>query len=247
MREPKVSWLVGYWLVSVLFYQLTVSHEPITAFAADSTPSASVKSKLEQLKLEIASKAAKLKSEINQKLQNKAYIGIIKSKSNTILTLATRSDTKIVNITQDTVYEPSSLNTKKGALKEEDTIAALGDVDETGVLTARKIVKLPITNNQLTTHQPFGLKSYLWGQVISASDEIATIRDRSGKNMAVSVLKIDKAVEIGQTVIVTGYMGKNDIMTASFIFTTSKPKILPSPKESTRSATPSSKLNSKSK
>ena len=45
---------------------------PHPVAAVDSTPSAEIKAKLEELKKEIASKAAKLKQEVNRKLQNKA-------------------------------------------------------------------------------------------------------------------------------------------------------------------------------
>lgn len=209
----------------VIMLLITVNREPITVFAADSTPSADVQSKLDQLKMEIASKAAKLKEQINKKLQNKAYVGIVKSKSTTTLTLATRTGTKIVNINQDTIHEPPL--SKKVTLKEEDSVATLGDVDETGVLTARKIVKLLITNNQPT-------KNHLWGSVISVSEDIATIRDKEGKNIAISISEIDTPIKVDQIIIATGYLNKNNILNAEFIFVTGQ--IKPKPNVATSSA-----------
>ena len=188
-----------------------------TVRAADSTPSAAVKDKLQTLQTEIASKAAKLKTEISKRLQNKAYIGVIKSKSATTLTLAGRSGTKLVNINQDTVYEPI----KK--IKDEESIAALGDIDENGVLTARKVVILPATTQ---------VKTILWGSVVSGSDRLLTIQDKSGKNIAVSTVKVTKAKN-GQFVIITGYTGKNDILASQFIY------IIPGKQAPVKVATPS--------
>jgi len=220
-------------LLAVLFLNLTsLFLNPV--YAVDSTPSADIQKKLDILKQEIASKAAKLKEQINKKLQNKVYVGVIKSKSSTTLTLATRNGTKIVNINQDTLYEPPL--SKKVTLKEEDSVATLGDVDETGVLTARKIVKLPVSNSQLT------IKSYLWGSVISVSEDIATIRDKEGKNIAISISEIDTTVKIDQIIIATGYLNKNNILDADFIFVTGQVKprpniATPSAQEATKSPT----------
>ena len=220
------------WLVSLILVSLLIG--PTTVFAADSTPSADVQSKLKALQNEIASKAAKLKNEISKKLQNKAYIGVVKSKSSNTLTLATRSGTKVVNTNQDTIYEP----VKKGGIKEEDNIAALGDIDETEVLTARKIVILPATTYPLHT------KTILWGQILSISDELMTVQDKSGKNVAVSIAKVTNKVQQGQTIIVTGLPGKNEILNAQFIFIypqTEKSKIATPSAEASKSASPSAK------
>lgn len=232
-------------LIAALFCTLYIVNYTFaqSVIAAESTPSAAVKDKLQALQTEIASKAAKLKTEISKKLQNKAYIGIVKSKSASTLTLAARSGTKVVNINQDTIYEPASLTTsprggagKKGALKEENYIAALGDVDETGVLTARKIVLL--ANGQPQT------KTVLWGQLISISDDLATISDKSGKNIALS-LKTQTPIKQNQFIIVSGYFGKNDILNAKFLFVIPGKENIktasPSAIESTKSATPSAK------
>ena len=224
---------LAFSLLLFLFLQLyAIPYTLYPVYAADSTPSADIQKKLDILKQEIASKAAKLKEQINKKLQNKVYVGVIKSKSTTTLTLATRTGTKIVNINQDTLYEPPL--SKKVTLKEEDSVATLGDVDETGVLTARKIVKLPTTNSQPKTH--------LWGSVISVSEDIATIRDKEGKHIAISISEIDTTVKIDQIIIATGYLNKNNILDADFIFVTGqvKPKpnvATPSAQEATKSPT----------
>lgn len=179
--------------------------------ASESSPSADIKSKLEELKKEIASKAAKLKQEVNKKLKDKAYIGKIKHKSQDSLTLATKNGPKIVTINQDTAFG-SEIKGKKYSLKllaEEDYLAALGDVDENEVLIARKIILLPTPNS--------APKTYLWGQIVAISDKLVTLKDRKLKNVAVSLAN-PSAVKVSDFVILTGNFGKNDIFKAEFVY-----------------------------
>lgn len=209
-----------------------------TANAANSTPSASVKEKLEELKQEIASKAAKLKQEINRKLQNKAYIGIVKSKSDTSITLASKNGTKLVSVNQDTEYEdltPQKKGVKRKtpslqAITEESKLAALGDVDDTGVLHAKKIILLPPLTSQIE-------KSILWGQVISKSDDLISVKTKSGQTKPVSIAEIKTKFKTNDFVIITGILGKNDILEASYLYIIPKGEIL-KPNLSTLSATP---------
>lgn len=223
-------------LITTAIFLRTTNYELRTVYAADSTPSANIKTKLEELKKEIASKAAKLKQEINRKLKDKAYVGSIKLGSETSLTLAAFSGPKIVSINQDTVFE-SKLKSKKKvsqeSLSNEDYVAALGDIDETGVLTARKIILLPTTNSQL--------KTYLWGQIISISDKLITLKDKSFKNVAAS-LPLNSQVKLNDFVILTGSVDKNDIFDADFVYAIPQGGIL-KPK---KVATPSAKLASPS-
>ncbi len=91
-----------------------------TAKAIESSPSANVKSKLEELKKEIASKAAKLKTEVDRKLKNKAYSGKVKVKSDQSITLAANTGPKIVSVNQDTIYESKqSLPSKDSKIKSK--------------------------------------------------------------------------------------------------------------------------------
>ena len=191
----------------VILLGMTVMITPV--FAAESTPSADVKSKLEELKKDIASRAAKLKLEVNRRLQNKSYVGNVKAKSQTSLTLATRTGPKIITLNQDTIFE-SNVKTKKFSgktLAEEDYLAALGDVDEIGILTARKIILLP---------KPKEIeKTYLWGKIISISDDLVTLKNRDLKNIAVS---LTTTVKLNDFVILTGTKNENDIFEAEFVY-----------------------------
>ncbi|MDP3733036.1 MAG: hypothetical protein Q8Q91_00700, partial [Candidatus Daviesbacteria bacterium] len=105
---------IKYYVLSIrgilFFCILHTTYYILPVRAADSTPSADIKSKLEELKKEIASKAAKLKNEISRKLINKAYIGTVENKQSfsanktaTEITLVTKTGAKIVTINQDTV------------------------------------------------------------------------------------------------------------------------------------------------
>ncbi|OGE25098.1 hypothetical protein A3C26_02040 [Candidatus Daviesbacteria bacterium RIFCSPHIGHO2_02_FULL_39_12] len=228
IQSSKFKIIVAITLLTFNFTLYTA-----TAIAADSTPSAEVKIKLEELKKEIASKAAKLKEVIDQKLKDKAYVGQVKLKSETALTLATDYGPRIVNINQDTNFA-SKVKKKNFSAKvifEEDYIAALGDVDENGVLTAREVILLPTDDSRP--------KTYLWGQIAAISDKIITLKDRSFKNMAVS-LPDSADFKIGNFIILTGSFGKNNFFETDFTYIIPQGGIL-KPK---RFATPSAQTSS---
>ncbi|MEK7617116.1 MAG: hypothetical protein AAB414_03605 [Patescibacteria group bacterium] len=231
-----------YLLVLLLVTCYLLLPHPIRA--ADSTPSADIKSKLEELKKEIASKAAKLKQEVNKKLQNKAYVGLLKTKSDTSITLASNTGPKLISINQDTAFESKVKNRQKISLKglsEEDYITALGDVDETQVLTAKKVILLPKAKPST--------KTYLWGKIISEEAKLATLLGRDQKNTAVSIPK-DVKVRVSDFIIATGRYNENDIFEAEFVYVIKqggilKPKKSASPSASIK-ASPSLKPATKS-
>lgn len=213
--------------------------------ALESSPSADVKSKLETLKSEIASRAAKLKQEVSSKLQNKAYIGNIQSKSTTSITVAAKNGPKIVTINEDTIFESKNSKVKTYSLKnlsEQDYVAALGDVDDTKVLTAKKIILLPLPNQQT--------KTISWGEILSVSDKLMTIKNKELKNMAFSLdsdttlKKGEEEISLsnlktGEFVIASGFNTKNDIIQASFVYVLPQGVLLkPKNRLATPSATP---------
>jgi outer membrane lipoprotein-sorting protein len=194
------------------------------AHAVESSPSADIKAKLEELKKEIASKAAKLKQIVNRSLTNKAYVGKVKTKSATSLTLAVRSGAKIVSLNQDTVFESEVKSKQKFSAKtisEEDFLAALGDIDETGVLTAKKIELMPESIQQT--------KKVISGTVNSIDDGTLNIKDKELKNYKVSIDKntdlITAEKEIllsqlksGQQVLVVGFLQEENLIEATFVY-----------------------------
>lgn len=221
-------WVVVIILIVFLLPTTTYVLQPI--YAAESSPSADIKSKLEELKKEIASKAAQIKQEVDRKLKDKAYIGKVKTKSDTSLTLATRSGPKIASTNQDTIFESNIKSRRKFSQKlitEEDYIAALGDIDETGVLIARKIILLPEPSEKQRT--------FLWGQIISISDNLITLKDRNFKNTA-ATLPASSNIKQNNFVILVGNKDKNDIFKADFVYVLPQSGVLKPKKVATPSA-----------
>ena len=210
MRKGFRLQVLGY---SLLFFLLsTVTCTLSTVLAADSTPSADIKIKLDELKKEIASKAAILKQDVDKKLTNKVFVGKIKTKSPTAITIATKNGPKIVNINQDTqfVAEVKGKKYSQKLISEEDFVASLGDMDENQVLTAKKIVLLNPIPYTLTP------KTYLWGQVVAISDKLVTLKTRDLKNIA--IVRPSPNIKVNDFVILTGNFNKNDIFAAEFVY-----------------------------
>lgn len=212
--------------------------------ATESTPSSKAKEKLEALKQAIASKAAKLKQQMAKKLQNKAFVGVVESKSVNSLTLAARSGTLMVSVSEDTTFQDTSAQAKSVSLKnikEGSLIATLGDVDDAGVLHAKKVIVLP----QVQKDRP--QKQYFWGQIISESFPLITIKNKEGKITSVTTSKIESQFKNNDLVIITGIPGKNDILEAKFLYVIPqsqvlKPKLkVASPSATLKPATPSGK------
>lgn len=152
----------------IVMFSIILNTVPISpASAAESTPSSDIKLKLKALQEEIASKAAKFKEEIKKKLQNKAFVGFVKSKSKNTLTLATKSGVKMVTVNDFTSFEGKGVK-NLSHLKSDDFLATLGDVDDNDVLTAKKIVKLSPPPKITTT--------VLFGKVVSVEENTVIIR-----------------------------------------------------------------------
>ncbi|MBI3109865.1 hypothetical protein HYZ06_02375 [Candidatus Daviesbacteria bacterium] len=182
-----------------------------STFAAESTPSADIRNKLEELKKEIASKAARLKEVVSQKLTNKAFIGTVENKTDNSLTIVTKSGAKIVSFNQDTVFESKIKSKKKFPknLATGDYLTALGDIDDTGVLTAKKVILLSPVN--------LPPKTYLWGEIVSTSNSLVSLKDKNLKIHGVS-LKKNFDLKLGDIVILTGNFNKNEVFEAGFVF-----------------------------
>lgn len=226
----KIS--IKYYVLSIMGFLLLLLNTyyfiPNTVHAADSTPSADIRVKLEELKRAIASKAATIKLEVDKMLKDKTYIGKVKNISSTNLKLETKNGLKVVNISQDTQYA-SDVSKKRYSQKlitEEDYLAALGNVDDTGALVSRKIILLPTPNPEA--------KTYLWGQIINISDKSITLKDRSSKKTVV-LLSNQTNVKKSDFVILTGSFGKDDTFEADFVYVI---LTTPSAKITSPSATP---------
>src|SRR3989344_6817941 len=239
----KKHFIIFAFLLSVFLHPIPYTLYP--SFAAEATPTADIKSKLDQLKAEIASKAAKIKEDISQKLQNRVYLGTISSISTLSLDLVTKDGSKKITLNEDTAFEnlnPKAKALNFGGLKKDASIAALGDIDDMGSLVAKKIVLIPLS---LASQ-----KSRLWGQVTTVSSGSLVISSKDGSNLAVSVDKnttiqqadneiVFKDIKTQDRVIISGTPNKNGAILASLIYLI--------PNSSTPSPTPSNSVKSSPK
>lgn len=218
-----VVWSKGLriFLVMLIVPLILNTYSISQVYAAESSPSADIKAKLEDLKQEIASKAAQLKKEVNQKLQNKVYVGTIKSKAENTIIINSRTGLKTINVNDSTVFENTTPKKGKPSLQTlaaGSSVAALGDIDDVGVMTAKKVV--------LLSSQEPPAKQHLWGQIISKTEELLTLKDRQLNTHAISVnsstqitrgSKKDDNLRINDFVIVIGYLGK-EVLEAEMIY-----------------------------
>lgn len=230
-------------VVFILFFICFITFIPSPALALDSTPSADIKAKLKALEAEIASKAAQLKSEINKKLQNKAFVGAVTEKNDKTIFLDAKGKAKKILVNQDTVFGNNQKKTKGYSLKlldKNDYISALGDIDDTGTLVAKKVILLD------TPEKPS--KKVIWGQIVAISDQIITLKDRDSNNLALSInsetdLKSEDSditlskLKPGSFIIAVGILNKNNIIKADFINLLQNGVILKPKKSSSPSAT----------
>ncbi len=162
--------LLAFVIASVIYLEM----QPLyPVYAADATPSA-LQSKLKALQEEIASRAASLKKEINNKLQNKVYIGKISEKNSDSLKLATSQGEREVMINEFTEYfddKDKKLTVKNISL--ENSIAALGDINDKEILTAKRIIKLASTSAEE--------KKIFGGTVSSIDPQTLTLKTIEGQ------------------------------------------------------------------
>lgn len=179
----RINLVIVYSLSFIVLAGIVVpiSHIPYPVYAQESSPSSSLKEKLEALKKEVASKAAVLKTEVNKKLQNKAYFGSVTDIKEEEITIKTQSGEKVIKVNEYTTYQ-DKLSTKKGAfelkkIQEGDFISGLGDIDDKGVLIAKKIIRTKDIN--LTPPIIF------WGQIQSVNGATIMIKDPQEKEKSI--------------------------------------------------------------
>lgn len=152
--------------------------------AETSSKSASLIDKINALKAEVASKAASLKAEVNKKLENKAYVGVVTKIDSTSIILTSSSGNKNVLINEYTAFQDITVTPKKSKpsfqtkdLKVDDTIAALGDVDDKDALVAKKVIKVK---------KLFEPPATFWGQIHSLASSTVVIQPRDEDKISIS-------------------------------------------------------------
>ncbi len=162
-------------------FNLFVSYYSVsTVYAADASPSpsADIQTKINELKKEIASKAATLKLEVNKKLQNKAVKGTITEINGNNLTISTLNNQRIIVTNEYTNFQDDTQSKKNLALKDlkkDDLVVGLGDMDDKNYLTAKKLIRLPSKKTYLP--------KAIWGQIVGVSNNFLTLKLRSAEKL----------------------------------------------------------------
>lgn len=187
-----------------------------TKSAKQATSSSSLIDKLDALKKEIASKAAQIKKEVNKDIQNKAFVGNIEKLEQSSIILKTHRGLKTVRVDEYTIYQ----SLPKGGPSQDDFVAALGDVDDKGVLSAKKIIKFKKPQIDKST--------LVWGKIFAANKGVVNLRNKD--KQTIKVLTSQKTVfKLGTTdasfadaklnkVIVARGILKENQLTADFIY-----------------------------
>lgn len=156
----------------------TASATGVLAEATDS----GVLSKLDDLKKEIASKAADLKAEVDRRIANKAVVGKPSVITTDTITLDTISGNKTIKVDEYTLYQNTSSRKTKKAFEfknilTDDTIVALGDTDERGSLKAKKIIRVDKVKSSA--------KKYITGNIVSVEGNSLNLVTKTGSSSAV--------------------------------------------------------------
>jgi hypothetical protein len=198
-----------------LFTLITLVITPLT-FAAESSSSADLQSKINQIKAQIASKAAEIKKEVNQKIANKVFAGRVSTKEGSKITLST-SIPRVI-ITDD--Y--TDISYEKGltqAINKDNYIIGLGDMDDKGNLIAKKLLKVS-PPRELTV---------ISGRIKSSSESAIIIDKDQGNDL---VIKISKDTDVlfggkegsikdanpSRVLIVSGFENSDKTINARFIY-----------------------------
>jgi len=161
-----------------------------SAYAQDASSSAkpvlatdsAKQTKIDNLKKEIASKAADLKAEVDKKIGNKVFTGKVSNISNNTLSLDAELGSRSIEVNEYTLYQDqSSQKTKKAftldTIKSGDTLIALGEVDEKQKMTAKKIIR--INTIKLRSFE------YVFGKISKVEPQKITLKNKNGTEQVV--------------------------------------------------------------
>lgn len=210
------------------------SHLHAVESTRSASPSEALKYKLKELQESIASRAAKLKDEIGKKLTSRAYVGTIQAISGTTITLATKKgEVKIVNINDFTEFrgwKKPNIN----SLAHNDFIAALGDIDDTEGLTAKRIISCQDTGARCnpstikSAKVDFEQRQIIWGRLISSSQSLLSIRTNQNQvyNFTIAPdtqFRPNNLTPLNQPIIVVATKTKDNALKGRFIYVPNLP------------------------
>ncbi len=176
VKTIQLVLVLGVFLISSAnsFAQSPAASSSASPTTNQASPSASITEKLNALKAEIASKAALIKQEVNRRIDNKAWLGTIKSIDEDSIIITTIDQERTIRINEYTTYKVKTKGESSiKDLKVGDYVAALGDVDDNNQLNAKRIDKLAANKEYK--------KKLVWGTVKSVLNDTVTVATMSGQ------------------------------------------------------------------
>lgn len=221
--------LLVYWVIGLFLINLQPTAFAAASPSAQQSPTASSSStlldKINEIKTKAASKAADFLSEVTKKLQNKAYIGVITSLDQEKITIKFDEDERVISTDEYTKVVFPGKTPKKlpvvSDIQTGDFVSALGDVDDKGVLKAKRIVKSsPIASES---------SKLVWGTIQKVQGGTLTLKliDTTDQTVTASgqtsiFLGQEEAslldLKSNRTVVVRGKESKDRILSASYIY-----------------------------
>lgn len=215
-------------------------------YAVDATQSSDLKSKIDALKKEVASKAASLKLEVNKRLQNKAIKGKVAEVNGNNIVVNTLKGSKTLVTNEYTTFEDNGKLKKNMTIKDiskDDNVIGLGDMDDKNQLTTKKLIRLPSKSSYLP--------KVVWGQVTRVSNNVLTIKLKSTEKVTLNTTS-DTTFRLGNedasildaklNMFIAGIRESSESADLRFVYVIpSGGYIKPEKKQASPSATPSTK------
>ncbi len=231
----KLSRVKIYTLVLMIFLLSLITYLPDRIYALDASGSGNlIQQKLDELKISIASRAAKIKEDLSKRLQNKVLVGPVLSIDSQSIQISNEDEVRNISTNEYTDFP-------KTKIVIGDYLIALGEIDDKNSLVARKVlVSLPPP--ELET-------KIIWGQILSVQKDLLKFK---AKEATLSALLLDKNTLITSptkdltlsdikegTIVVAIGTQKADLLQTRFIdVIANKTLKLPKGATATQSATP---------
>lgn len=228
-----------------VFALLLIIHSPfiVPASAAESSSSTALQQKVEQIKREIASKAAQMKQEVSSQIQNRAFVGQIQSIQGKTVTVLTARGLRTVKTDEYTLFQQGAKkNLTLKDIARNDYIAALGEVDETDVMTAKRIVEIGKPDIPKLSAFWGQVQSIRGGEITLLRNDNRTIRVATGPETSLRLGSDDASladVRTGRFLITVGSPLDKDSTNSRFIYLLNPNGQFKIERPATSSATPS--------
>lgn len=231
----RVKHLVVLCLISLSLLSLFAFSASPSLAVESSASSKLIEQKLSELKISIASRAAKIKEDLTKRLQNKVLVGEVLSTENKLIQISADNETRDIITSEYT-------DTPKAKISVGNFLIALGEIDDKNSLVARKV---------LVSLRPQELEQkIIWGQITSVQKDLLSFKP---KESTLSGLLVDKNTNItstskdltladikeGTIVVAIGTQKQDKLQTRFITVIANKTVKLPKSAVASSSATPS--------